>query len=447
MNALLARLVPDGLAARFALLLVCALVAANLVALAVLSLERDRMGREARADREIERIVGLVPALEAVDPALRRAIAREASTRLARIRVAPVPLVSATAPDRLSRALAGRIGEALEPRIVHVDIARRERGGRRGRIALSIALATPGETRWLNVAARGGREGPRGDGGRAFLLVLALSLAAVLGIGLWFVRRLTKPLGTLADAARAAGRGDRSARVPEEGAREMREAAGAFNAMQGQIAGFEAERLRTLAAVGHDLRTPITSLRIRAEMLDEDLREPMVRTLDEMTVMADELVAFAKGVGEAEARGPVDLAALLARLCGERGAALADTDPATTVRGRPVALTRALGNLIDNAIRYGGTARVALASKGGEAVVTVEDDGPGIPDARLAEMFEPFVRGEASRNAETGGAGLGLSIARQIIRAHGGGIALANRPEGGLRATVTLPLTEGAMRA
>ncbi len=216
------------------------------------------------------------------------------------------------------------------------------------------------------------------------------------------------------------------------------QAAAAFNDMQARIARFDAERMRTLAAVGHDLRTPLTSLRIRAEMLDEPDAAPMIRTLEEMTVMADGLVAYARGTAEAEPVQDVDLAALLARLCEDRGAPLAVDAPAI-VRGRPVALGRAIGNLVDNALRYGGAARVLLSRAASEAVVTVEDNGPGIPEDRLAAVFEPFVRGEDSRSADIGGAGLGLSIARGIVAAHGGDVALENRAEGGLRATVRLP--------
>jgi signal transduction histidine kinase len=164
-----------------------------------------------------------------------------------------------------------------------------------------------------------------------------------------------------------------------------------------------------------------------------------VRTLDEMTVMADGLVAYARGQGDAEEPAAVDLTALLARICAERGAALAVDAPAT-VRGRPVALARALGNLIDNALRYGGAARVRLARAAGDAVVTVEDDGPGIAPERIESMFEPFVRGEGSRSLETGGAGLGLAIARSIVSAHGGEVSLSNRDGGGLSARVVLPL-------
>ncbi|PSK83546.1 signal transduction histidine kinase [Limimaricola soesokkakensis] len=439
------RLLPAGLAARFALLLAAALVTANLVALGLLAFERDRLDREAGAARELERIVALVPAMEALPPRARQQLARQASTRLARITVESVPVVAAPARSGRAGVLEARIGAALEEREVRVAISERAASGRGsggparprgGTIAVSIALQAE-EPVWLNVMAAGLRP-PDGVRGEVFMLVLGLSLLTVLAVGLWFVRQLTRPLAALAEAAHAAGRGDRGVRVPETGAREMRAAAAAFNDMQGRIARFEAERTRTLAAVGHDLRTPITSLRIRAEMLDEEEGEPMIRTLDEMAVMAEGLVAFAKSGHEAEPSGKIDLAALLQRLCEERGARF-EGGGAPPVTGRPVALSRAFGNLVDNAIRYGGSARVRLKQEGGMAVVRVVDEGPGIPEARLEGMFEPFVRGEDSRSLDTGGAGLGLSITRTIIRAHGGEIRLSNRPEGGLEARVELP--------
>jgi signal transduction histidine kinase len=436
------RLLPDGLAGRFALLLTAALVAANLVAAGLLSLERVRLDRAAREARETERLLSLVPVIEAVEPAARRAIARDASTRFTRVSVDPAPLVEDVPRAPRSRALARDLSEALPGRDLRAAVlARRDEGGRaRETIAVSIRLGDGEPGQWLNLVARGDRPGPPGPEREVFLLVLALSLAAVLGVGLLFVRRLTRPLGDLAAAARAAGRGDRAARVPEEGPREMREAAAAFNDMQARIEGFEAERMRTLAAVGHDLRTPITSLRIRAEMLDEAEAAPMIRTLDEMTVMADGLVAYARGADAAEEVQRVDLGPFLARLCEERGAAFADAGVTAAARIRPVAMGRAVGNLIDNALRYGGAARVSLAREDGKAVIRIDDDGPGIPPERIGQMFEPFVRGEESRSAETGGAGLGLAIARAVIVAAGGTVTLSNRPEGGLTARVALPL-------
>ena len=426
---MLRRLAPDGLAARFALLLVGALLAANLVALALLSSERDRLDRASVAGREIERVIGLVPALDGASAAERRRIVRSASRRGAVIRAGADPLVAEHLTQGRAAALARRATEALGGREVRLA------AGSRGGLALSVALEDPDG--WLNATLRSPPPDPR-RGGTALLLILGLSLGAVLAVGLLFIRRLTRPLAALAEAARAAGQGDRTARVPEAGARELREAAAAFNDMQARIASFDAERSRTVAAVGHDLRTPITSLRIRAEMLDGAEGEPMIRTLDEMKVMADGLLAFARG-GEAEDTVPVDLSPLLERLCAERGAEFRAAAPAR-VRGRPVALGRAVGNLVDNALRYAGSAGVTLSRDGADALIAVEDRGPGIPAERLADMLEPFARGEASRSGETGGAGLGLSIARTVIGAHGGTLGLANREGGGLRATVRLPL-------
>ena len=508
-RAFLARWLPQGLAGRFALLLAAALVAANAVAIALLASEHERLDRAAWEGRQIERIVTLVPALEALEPTLRRPVARDASSRFAQVSVDDEPFVVAnTRTDALALAVAGRLTDALSGREVriaplaatppspppkHHDGAAskwRERTGhaevnsrpvrldasgspepppRRGHDArsggperwrngrsllISVALAGASDTAstaaWLNVVARGASPPRGGVPEGVLLLVLGLSLVAVLGVGLFFVRRLTRPLGAMATAARAAGRGDRSVRLPETGARELRDAAVAFNDMQSRIARFDAERTRTLAAVGHDLRTPITSLRIRAEMLDDTAREPMVRTLDEMAVMAEGLVAFARGEREVEEKTSVDLAALLARLGEERGVSVA-IDSEARVDARPVALARALGNLVDNALRYGGSARLSLATGADEeglacAVIDVEDAGPGIPAERLETVLEPFVRGEGSRSAATGGAGLGLSIARAIVRAHGGELRLENREEGGLRARATLPLEDHERR-
>ena len=469
----LARLVPDGMAGRLALLLTLALLAANAVALALLSVERDRLGREAAVERAIERIVDAVPLIETLPPHGRERVLRRADGRLVNARVEGRARVGpGVPPDARARDVAARVGAALDGREVRAalldgaaDRGRNagERSGRernaRGpnvrerngqRLVLSIALAG-GD--WLNVTLRAPPGRSRVSGPAAILLVLGLSLAAVLAAALLYVRRLVHPLRALAAAARAAGRGDRTARVPETGARELREAAGAFNDMQARIARFDAERTRTLAAVGHDLRTPITSLRIRAEMLDDDAREPMVRTLDEMRVMADGLLAYARGEGDGEASERIDLAPFLARLCDERGAVFAGMEPDTgmrdkrgTVDARPVALGRAIGNLIDNALRYAGSARVTLrmtvAREGASASIAVEDDGPGIAPGRIEAMMEPFARGEASRSVDTGGAGLGLSIARAILRSHGGTLELANRATGGLRAVATLPVVE-----
>lgn len=429
------RLLPQGLAARFALLLVAALVAANAVALVLAGRERDRLDVAAREGREVARIVALVPALDGAPEREARRIAREASTRLAEVRIDRRPAVDDPGTDLRARALTARLAEALPGREVRVRIGpqRWRRGEGMPDVVLSVALDGG---RWLNVVTV---TPPMPDGARVFLMVVLLSLVATLAAGLWFIRQMTRPLATLADAARTAARGDHSVRVPVAGPREVRAAAAAFNEMQAQIEGFEADRMRTLGAVGHDLRTPITSLRLRAEMVeDDDLRQAMVRTLDEMAVMAQGLVSWAKGAGEAEPTAPLDLHALLRQVAADRGVPFAGR-PAM-VRGRKVALSRAVGNLIDNALRYAGGAQVALDVAGASARITVTDGGPGIPADRLATIFDPFVRGEDSRSRDTGGAGLGLSIARTEVLAHGGTIRLENLQPQGLRAVVDLPL-------
>jgi signal transduction histidine kinase len=435
------RLLPDGIAARFALLLATALLMATIIALTALAMDRIRFDRAAIVEREVERLGALVPALEALPPDARGRLVREASTRFARITLDPTPLIRDTPGDLRSRGLVRQLRDILRDRPFAAGVLRErleERGNRRVEtIVISIAL-TQGE--WLNIRAAPPPDAPRNLDADVVFLVFGTSLIAVLGAGLLFIRRLTRPIAALATAAQAAGRGDRSVRLPVDGPRELRAAATAFNDMQVQIARFDAERLRTLGAVGHDLRTPITSLRIRAEMLDDaDQRDNMVRILDEMAVMADGLVGFARGARDDEPVQDIALPAFLAQLAADRGAVFTG-GPVLTLRARPVALTRAIGNLVDNALRYGGSASIALAADNGAALIHITDSGPGIAPERLTTVFDPFVRGDDSRNAETGGAGLGLSIAQTIVQGMGGTITLANLQPAGLRASVRLPL-------
>jgi signal transduction histidine kinase len=454
MRRFLARLKPDSLAARFVWLLAGALIAANCVAFLVLGYEGRRFDRAAQDAREVERTTGLVAALQSVEQPLWRTIIASASNRFVQVKIDNTPVVTQSGSDARALEVRGAIAAQLPGQQVLVaqlprfamqrdvprDANKAERGRRMGALLVSVQFETAGrKDKWLNIisyeAARNA-----GIGLQVLLTTLGLSLISVLGVGLLFVRQLVRPLSALAKAAEAAGRGDRTARVPVEGAREFRNTSLAFNDMQAKIAGFDAERMRTLGAVGHDLRTPITGLRIRAEMLDdEDTRNAFVRTLDDMTVMADGLVTFAKGTREAEEPVALDLAPFLEELCKTRGAVFAGGGQAK-IRARPVALGRAIGNLIDNALRYGGFATVRLETTRNAVFILVEDDGPGIAPERLEAMFEPFVRGEDSRNAETGGAGLGLSIVRSIIQAHGGAIVLENILPKGLRAKITLPL-------
>lgn len=270
--------------------------------------------------------------------------------------------------------------------------------------------------------------------------VLPISLIAIL-----FGRRIMRPLKRLALAAERFSRGDHPQQLPLEGPQGIREITNAFNEMQERLVRFVNGRTRMIAAIGHDLRTPLASLRIRAELIDDDeLREAMILTLDEMSVMAEETLHFAQDDAKRESTRAVELSALINdavshhRMLGKEVEWTAP--PATLYHCRPVHLKRALNNLIDNATRYGRTRVWLRLGEAGEDIrIEVEDEGPGIAPDQLDRAFEPFVRLDAARGPETGGTGLGLAIARSCIRAHGGEVTLHNRPEGGLLAVITLP--------
>ena len=264
------------------------------------------------------------------------------------------------------------------------------------------------------------------------------------------VRQLLVPVKTLAAAAELFGRDVVNAKpLPEEGPIEIVTAARAFNTMAARIRRFVEDRTFLLTAIGHDLRTPITRLKLRAEyMEDDEQRAKMLADLDEMEAMVAATLAFGKDITTTEPVTRLDLASLLRTILDE----VADMDPDRAgaldykgpqhmpVNARPLALKRALSNLITNAMKYGDAARVTLhAPVKGVVRIDIDDDGPGIPVEEMERVFEPFRRLETSRNRETGGSGLGLSIARNIVRAHGGDIVLTNQSKG-LRVTVTLPV-------
>jgi signal transduction histidine kinase len=281
--------------------------------------------------------------------------------------------------------------------------------------------------------------------GRAFLASFLISAAAVATVGALGIRRATGPMRQLAVAADRLGRGENFEPLPETGPRETRLANIAFNRMRERLERYIRDRTAMLAAIAHDLRTPITSLRLRAEFIeDEEAKAKILETLAEMQAMTDAVLAFARGDSESEPTRPTDVTALAESIVEDVSASGRDArfeeSPAVTLTCRPLALKRGLGNLIDNATLYGDRARVKVEADAEEIRIVIDDDGPGIPAADLERVFEPFVRLENSRSRETGGAGLGLAIARSIFRAHGGDVTLRNRPEGGLRAVASLPV-------
>ena len=278
-----------------------------------------------------------------------------------------------------------------------------------------------------------------------FIISMALMGLIVLAVATWAVRRVTAPLGVLSAAADRLGRDVTAEPLAETGTVEMQSAARAFNRMQERLRRLIESRTQMLAALSHDLRTPLTLLRLRTEeVADADERDKMLATIGEMDEMIGTTLAFARDEVHAEPRRKVDIAALLASVVDDMAAAglpVTMTPAAPLIHDcQPGALKRALTNLLDNAVKYGKRAQAAIATVGNAIEIAIDDDGPGIPEAELARVFQPFYRVEDSRSRDTGGTGLGLAIAQSIVQAHGGELTLANRTGGGLRACIRLPV-------
>ncbi|WP_373896807.1 sensor histidine kinase [uncultured Massilia sp.] len=280
------------------------------------------------------------------------------------------------------------------------------------------------------------------------LMPQVLSLAVVLLLCLLVVRSITRPLAALSDAASAFGQGldhiEEGARpLPETGSREFINTARAFSAMRERIQRYIEDRERLFVSISHDLRTPITRLKLRSELLDDEaLRNEFEEDLDELDMMVKGALQCVKDSDIHENPAEIKLDALLGRMVRSAqlaGHAVAYRPAGITVRGKPLALKRALGNLLDNALHYGARAEISVTAEPDAVLVCVRDHGPGVPDEALASLFDPYVRLAHGRERNDGGMGLGLGIARGVVEAHGGNLALSNHPEGGLVALVRLP--------
>ena len=342
--------------------------------------------------------------------------------------------------------------DALRGRPVFVRLLRPWQSGgdamhaKMHRIAVNVGLA---DGNWLQVRLHGGRPPWRWGPGPLGWLILAVVL--VLCAAVWAAHRMTRPLRQFAQAADRFGVDVRAPPMPEHGSRELRRAAGAFNRMQERLRRFVDDRTMMLAAISHDLRTVLTRLRLRAEFIeDEELQGKAIADIDEMQAMLDETLSFARDDAKEEPSIETDLAALIQSLCHtltDTGQMVRYNGPAQlSLQGRPVALRRAFGSLLDNALRYGDWAAVTLSESGGEAVVEILDGGPGIAPEMREKVFAPFFRLESSRNRETGGTGLGLASARAVFHRHGGHVSLHDGPAGGLLVRVNLPLAHSKKR-
>ncbi len=356
------------------------------------------------------------------------------------IRVLLIPMQ----PD--ARTAGERLGDRpqVRPSREQGDQERGRRHGRRPGLQVQVQLSS-GE--WVVVQHRVPVDVHSWRGKiLSYLVVLVLSIMLLSFIA---VRYVTRPLGLLANAADDLGRDIQSPPLDESGPAEVRRAARAFNTMQDRLRRYIDDRDEILAAVSHDLKTPITRLRLRTEMLAQDgVQEKFNHDLDEMEQMVDATLAFMRGTESSETAAPVDIVALLEALqqdmrdLGHR----VELQPAELkpYRARPLLLKRCLTNLVENAVRYGEQAEIRLEQGKEQLQIIIADRGPGIPQDERERIFQPFVRGESSRSRNTGGNGLGLSIARNIARAHGGELTLRSGKEGvGLEAVVTLPIIPG----
>jgi len=458
---------PKTLFGRLVLVLLAGLLVAQLLGAYILLHDRASSIYETSGWYIAQRFASIVELMDTLPDAQRQLVLNSLNTSTLRIVIEGEAQLPASSKDAYASQIHALLSRLLEQRPIMVAILDWEQtaphfmNGMSGMPGMQMMhsapehqlMMTPGPTAFQIEAqlrdgnwARMVQQLPQDQ----FLLpgrihiTLAILFLSVVVLSLWAVRRVTRPLVVLGNAAESLGRDiTRPPLNEKEGPKEVQRAAQAFNTMQTRIANYIQDRERFLAAVSHDLKTPITRLRLRAELLDDDsLRDKILHDLDDMETMTVATLDFIRGEHQHEETKPVDIMALLESLQDDRqsmGQQLNLSGNAKPYRAQPTSLRRCIENLIDNAIKYGDAAEVTVEDTDQQLVIRIRDHGPGIPEPQLEEVFQPFHRLEASRNRETGGVGLGLSIARSIARAQGGELTLYNHPEGGLVATLQLP--------
>ncbi len=464
-------LLPRSLFSRLVLVLLSGLIIAQLLSFAVHIHDRGELIAQASGMQSAQRIADIVRLLESITPSERRKIVQVLS--------APPLAISL---DRSPLALRGDVADEGVRATVFATMLRRFLPEGRA-VAVNVTETegvpfTPGAMRGFKGGDGTGEWMPmmrHAQPGLSFvaqvrlqdgalvtfdtrqaqataswpyrlLISIALLLTAVVFVSLIAVRWAIRPLNTLAEAAEELGKNINRPPLQESGPLEVVRAARAFNTMQSRLAGYLRDRTRVLAAMSHDLKTPITRLRLRSELLDDaQLRARFTGDLQEMESMVGATLDFLHGMENGEAVKPVDIMALLESLQAdiqETGGTIGIQGKVSSpYPGRPQALKRCLGNLVENAVKYGTAAMIVIDDNGQRLEIRIQDEGPGLPPSELEKVFEPFYRVEGSRNRDTGGTGLGLTIARSVAEIHGGSLSLNNRAGGGLEARLTLPRT------
>ena len=481
----------SDLFARMVLVLLAGLIVAQLASFAVHWRERGEYMTRAMGMRSAARIADIIELLDSIEPAERAKIVSVFSSPLLRIAL-DVPPLAPQVGDVEKEEQVAQFTAALRRTVVAdiglvvnaIDAPQRRGpggpwGGRGPGMEGRMMEGRPPFDGGMPPGDRG-FDGPRRFGAAfivqaklkdgtlvtfnarspqenavlpvQLLMSLGVLLAVVIVVTLIAVRWVTRPLNTLAAAAQSLGEDINRPPLDEGGPLEVSRAARAFNSMQQKLAKFINDRTRIFAAMSHDLKTPITRLRLRTELLDDaELRAKFVKDLAEMEAMVSSALDFMRGVDNKAPTQPVDVNSLLESLVNDAretgGEVALEGEAHSPYPAHAQALKRCIGNLIDNALKYGGKTALAVTDTSAQLTIAVCDEGPGIPAADLERVFEPFYRLEESRNRETGGSGLGLSIARNIARAYGGDVVLKNREGGGLEALVTLPRTKAESAA
>jgi signal transduction histidine kinase len=462
-NDLIKKLTPKSLAGRLVALILVALALAQLALTLILKSREDSIVQEIVDRQALIQTVPIVRLLQNAPPENTAAIVTAFHSQSTCVHLQSNPPadhvmndIEQEFADRLAQMLDGVLQGApqvlitrLEDQNVSCDgkiaagSSEDKSDGDKPHIrTLGVEMNVPySDQHWLAVETAVEIPDPQN---RSIALLFLISSLVVGAVAFVAVRTQTKSLRRLADASERFGRGEAVQPLPESGPSEVVAATHAFNTMQERLSSFLKDRLRLLASVSHDLRTPLTSLRLKAELLDDETaRDSLVVTIEELIVICEATLAFTRAEAGGEATAEVDLGRLVRDACDEftaQGEVL-DTAQLKSIPYccRPVALKRAVRNLVQNALRYGGNARVSTEKRLDNVIICIDDDGPGIDLTKMEDVFQPFVRLEESRNSETGGVGLGLAITRSIIKAHGGSVILSNRREGGLRAEIQLP--------
>lgn len=452
------RLIPDTLAGRTLLALFVGIMLSHAISIGLYMSDRSFVLMSGSGEHVGDRIAVVDRLIRRSPPGERGQLIELAASPRLRISLTPDSTISESEPlgdkaRRFRKSLIMHLGPdpSREVRLRYMGM-HQPGGAQQGDVeelpgadqteTLMVSLSQP-DGQWLNfdVSVRQ----PASLWGIRFGLSLGVMLLTILILSGLAVYYLTRPLAVFARAAKRLGKDVRAPPLPEGGPAEIREASAAFNEMQGRIRRFVEDRTQMIAAIAHDLGTPIARMRLRAEYVeDQEQYGKMLADLDDMEKMVFSTLAFSRSDAKNEPGTRVDLRILLQRVCDNAAdvgqeVSLRLDDVVVPFTCHPTAIRRALGNLIDNAVKYGGRADVTCTGAQGEICVTIRDDGPGIADDRHEDMFKPFHRGEKSRSRDTGGTGLGMTVARSIIRAHGGDIQLHNRQQGGLRVEVTFP--------